>query len=73
MTVAVKVTIYPGGRVIEYVIRRGGSKVSVGKLLKDLGYTPLTAVIVKDGLPLTEDAVLRDGDAVELYEVRSAG
>ncbi len=67
----IKVRVYPGGRVVEYEVRRG--KVTVFRLLKDLGYKPYTAVIVRRGTPLTEDELVFDGDEVELYEVRSAG
>jgi len=69
----IKVTIYPGGRVVEYVPKGRRGRVLVERLLKDLGYTPLTAVVVRGGAPLTEDDVIRDGDEVEIYEVRSAG
>ncbi len=68
----IKVTIYPNKRE-KYVIIEGKEKVRVSKVLNELGLNEYLAVPVKDGIPLTGDDVLRDGDEIEVYEVISTG
>ncbi len=67
----IKVAIYPGGRIRLIEFRK--SRVSVSRLLKELNYGIYAAVVVKDGVPLTEDDLISDGDELEVYEVTSTG
>jgi sulfur carrier protein ThiS len=67
----IEVVIYPGGRKKRLSIEK--RRVRVGSLVRKLGYLQYSVVVVKNGLPLTEDAVVEDGDRLELYEVVSTG
>ena len=67
----IKIAIYPGGRIRLIEFRK--SRVSVRRLLKELNYGIYAAVVVKDGVPLTEDDLISDGDELEVYEVTSTG
>ncbi len=67
----IKIAIYPEGRIRLIEFRK--SRVSVRRLLKELNYGIYAAVVVKDGVPLTEDDLISDGDELEVYEVTSTG
>jgi len=67
----IKITIYPGGRI--KLIDFQKQRISVRRLLKELNYGVYAAVVVKDGMPLTEDDLISDGDELEVYEVTSTG
>ena len=47
--------------------------ISVGKLLKKLGYMPFEVLVIKNDKLLTRDVVLKDKDRVEIREVYSKG
>lgn len=49
------------------------SPISVGKLLKKLGYMPFEVLVIKNDKLLTRDVILKDKDRVEIREVYSKG
>ncbi len=67
----IEVVIYPGRRRRRLDAEKRRMRVS--DLVRELGYPKYTVVVVKDGVPLTEDAIIEDGDRLELYEVVSTG
>ncbi len=59
-----------GGGIREVSLRRG---VSVGELVKSLGYIIEEYVVAVGETVVTEDYLLNDGDEVVLYPVVSGG
>ena len=47
--------------------------IKAGDLLKLLGLLPETAVVLKNGEPVTEDEVLEEGDDVRVISAISGG
>lgn len=67
--VRVVAEVLPDRRVAEVELERG----TVEELLSKLGMGREGAVVVRDGVPLVEEEVLRDGDRVVVYRAASGG
>jgi len=49
------------------------SPITVGKVLKELGFLPYEVIVIRKDKLLTRDIVLREGDEIELRSVYSKG
>ncbi|RLG78872.1 MAG: hypothetical protein DRO10_01775 [Thermoprotei archaeon] len=67
----IRVVIYPDGRELKYDPRK--RKITVKKLLQDLGYNSLQVIVVRKKELLTEDVFIFDGEEIDIYEVTSTG
>ncbi|MCD6324641.1 MAG: hypothetical protein J7L55_06005 [Desulfurococcales archaeon] len=67
----VRVIKYPGGDEVEVPIK--GWRVRVSRILKVLGLKPMEVLVVKEGIPVTEDDYVTQEDVLEIYEVMSTG
>ncbi len=67
----VRVVKYPSGKVIEVPLQ--GTRIKVIRVLSFLGYHPWQVLVVKEGVPITEDESLSNDDVLEIYEVVSSG
>jgi len=67
--VRVVAEVLPDRRVAEVELERG----TVEELLSKLGMGREGAVVVRGGVPLVEEEVLRDGDRVVVYRAASGG
>ncbi len=68
--IRLRVRVRPGGAVRDVELK---GKAKVRDLLRLLGYSEESAVVVREGVVLTEDEALMDGDEVEVYEAISGG
>jgi sulfur carrier protein len=69
LPVRVVAEVLPEKRRVELVLEQG----TVGELLDKLGLGREGAVVVRDGVPLVEEEVLRDGERVVVYRAASGG
>lgn len=67
----IRVVIYPDERELKYDPRK--RKITVKKLLQDLGYNSLQVIVVRKKELLTEDVFIFDGEEIDIYEVTSTG
>ncbi|MEL9909489.1 MAG: hypothetical protein QW389_07950 [Desulfurococcus sp.] len=65
--IKVKVTGEQAPRILD----AGG--ISVSELLRRLGLSKSEHIVLREGVPLTEDDIIRDGDEVVVYLVKSGG
>ncbi len=47
--------------------------ITVGKVLKELGFLPYEVIVIRKDKLLTRDTILREGDEIELRSVYSKG
>lgn len=48
-------------------------KATVKDLLRKIGYRVQGSVVVKDGLPVVEDEILKDGEKLQVFLAASGG
>ncbi|OYT40499.1 MAG: hypothetical protein B6U89_01995 [Desulfurococcales archaeon ex4484_58] len=70
MVVVVKVKIIgPREEVKEVDV----DKVTVGELLRKLGLLSSEYIVIKNNIVIVEDELIRDGDEIIVYPVKSGG
>ncbi|MCY0868548.1 MAG: hypothetical protein OWQ48_04910 [Desulfurococcus sp.] len=57
----------------EHPIHVDASSVRVSELLEKLGFSISEHIVLRSGIPLTEDDVVGDGEEVLVYPVKSGG
>jgi len=65
--IKVKITSEASPRILDV------SEARVSELLSMLGLTLSEHIVLRNGVPLTEEDVVRDGDEVVVYLVKSGG
>ncbi|MGC8954095.1 MAG: hypothetical protein ACP5N5_05205 [Desulfurococcus sp.] len=65
--IKVKVTGEQAPRILDV------GEISVSELLRRLGLSKSEHIVLRGGIPLTEDDIIRDGDEVVVYLVKSGG
>lgn len=48
-------------------------KATVKDLLRKIGYRVQGSVVVKDGLPVVEDEIIKDGEKLQVFLAASGG
>lgn len=66
---AIRVRLIPGNREEEIDAR----EIRVEELLRRLGLSPESHVVLVDGAPVTEDTIVREGSDVVVVRVLSGG
>lgn len=64
----VEVIVVPGNRK---VVVKGGRQASA--LLKELGLSPRSHLVLKDGQLITEDEMVQEGDQITIVSAISGG
>lgn len=65
--IKVKVTGEQAPRILD------AGEISVSELLRRLGLSKSEHIVLRKGIPLTEEDIIRDGDEVVVYLVKSGG